>query len=95
MKIESMSAQCQDVGLQMLREGLGLETRTVRVLQFRLYVQACRGNWTDPGVTVMAKDSLLTSGDMVDSLSQKPQHFQIPSMADLLVMYSTYEGTPC
>lgn len=56
------------------------------------FIQACRGNWTDPGVTVMAKDSLLTSGDMVDSLSQKPQHFQIPSMADLLVMYSTYEG---
>lgn len=31
-------------------------------------------------------------GDMVDSLGLKPKHFQIPSMADLLVMYSTYEG---
>ncbi|KAG4077802.1 hypothetical protein HA402_011231 [Bradysia odoriphaga] len=57
------------------------------------FIQACRGDWTDPGVTVMSKNSFLTTGDMVDSLGHhKPQYFQIPSMADLLVMYSTYEG---
>lgn len=61
------------------------------LLKFR-FMQACRGDWTDPGVTVLAKDSFAQAGDMVDSLGQKPQHFQIPSMADLLVMYSTYEG---
>lgn len=64
---------------------------TVHSLQFPP-LQACRGDLTDPGVTVMAKDAFSTKGDMVDSLGQKPQYFQIPSLADLLVMYSTYEG---
>jgi len=52
------------------------------------FIQACRGNATDPGISVMSK----MKGDMVDSLGSKPIHFLIPSMADLLVMYSTYEG---
>lgn len=40
----------------------------------------------------MSKGAPQLVGDMVDSLGSKPKHFQIPSMADLLVMYSTYEG---
>ncbi len=40
----------------------------------------------------MSKESSSLRGDMVDSIGEQPQYFQIPSMADLLVMYSTYEG---
>lgn len=69
-----------------------LNSRTLIGKPKLFFIQACRGDWTDPGVTVMAKDSFAQAGDMVDSLGQKPQYFQIPSMADLLVMYSTYEG---
>lgn len=53
-------------------------------------LQACRGNSTDPGITVQSKTLMI--GDKVDSIGSKPKFFQIPSMADLLVMYSTYEG---
>lgn len=43
----------------------------------------------DSGITVK---SLHTGGDMVDTINDGSKLFQIPSMADLLVMYSTYEG---
>ncbi|KAJ6637846.1 Caspase-1 [Pseudolycoriella hygida] len=56
------------------------------------FIQACRGSQTDPGIPVMSMEDASTKGDMVDSLGSKPKHFLIPSMADLLVMYSTYEG---
>lgn len=49
------------------------------------FIQACRGEQVDPGVTF--------SRDSVDSGSSRDQvNFTIPKTADLLVMYSTYEG---
>lgn len=52
------------------------------------FIQACRGDQVDPGVT------LTSTGDFVDSgSSQRDQvNFTIPKTADLLVMYSTYDG---
>ncbi|XP_001849630.2 caspase [Culex quinquefasciatus] len=51
------------------------------------FIQACRGEEFDEGVT------LKTDGpkDMVDSKKEQVS-YSIPAMADLLVMYSTYDG---
>ncbi|XP_037028963.1 caspase-1-like [Bradysia coprophila] len=59
------------------------------------FIQACRGVKGDPGFAATAKDQLcpfLSGGDMMDSTEFRPQYFKIPSTADLLVMYATYEG---
>ncbi len=40
----------------------------------------------------MSKEYFSLCYDMVDSIGEQPQYFQLPSMADLLVMYSTYDG---
>lgn len=53
------------------------------------FIQACRGEQFDEGVTFKAASS--TSRDMVDSRDERVT-YSIPAMADLLVMYSTYEG---
>uniref|UniRef100_A0A1I8JUX2 Short caspase n=1 Tax=Anopheles funestus TaxID=62324 RepID=A0A1I8JUX2_ANOFN len=52
------------------------------------FIQACRGNNLDDGVKLL---KVVT--DTVDARSSpEPQPYVIPTMADLLVMYSTYDG---
>lgn len=51
------------------------------------FIQACRGEQFDEGVAYAAK----SPKDMVDS-RQEQVLYSIPAMADLLVMYSTYDG---
>uniref|UniRef100_A0AAG5DUU8 Uncharacterized protein n=1 Tax=Anopheles atroparvus TaxID=41427 RepID=A0AAG5DUU8_ANOAO len=57
------------------------------------FIQACRGEKFDEGVLVQV-DSVMM--DTVDARSaqegQRPLQYVIPTMADLLVMYSTYKG---
>ena len=58
------------------------------------FIDACRGDLTDPGVIFKPKqDSLekLKNGDEVDA-QLTDQIFVIPKLADLLVMYGTVEG---
>lgn len=57
------------------------------------FVQACRGDRRDSGVIFDSKRPRLDESfdDAVDSLSED-NTFKIPTMADILVMYSTYEG---
>lgn len=50
------------------------------------FIQACRGNQVDEGVTVKNKSQTDSSS------SYRDQTYQIPAMADILVMYSTYTG---
>lgn len=52
-----------------------------------IFIQACRGDELDHGVQIKAR-----SFDFVDSLPKTDVVYSIPSMADLLVMYSTFEG---
>ncbi|KXJ71200.1 caspase-like [Aedes albopictus] len=52
------------------------------------FIQACRGEQFDEGVAFAARAA---PKDMVDS-RHEPVVYSIPAMADLLVMYSTYEG---
>src|SRR5690349_382479 len=51
------------------------------------FIQSCRGKMTDPGV-------LLKPRKMSDTVDAKrfQEYFAIPTLADLLVMYSTAEG---
>lgn len=51
------------------------------------FIQACRGEQFDEGVALVARGPK----DMVDS-RHEPVVYSIPAMADLLVMYSTYDG---
>ncbi|XP_065084025.1 caspase-like [Ochlerotatus camptorhynchus] len=51
------------------------------------FIQGCRGEQLDEGVTMAAHGPK----DMVDS-RREPIVYSIPAMADLLVMYSTYDG---
>lgn len=53
------------------------------------FIQACRGTKLDDGVQLPASDSF-TGLDMFDGIGDPPM-FKIPSMADFLVMYATYE----
>uniref|UniRef100_A0A182N2R0 Uncharacterized protein n=1 Tax=Anopheles dirus TaxID=7168 RepID=A0A182N2R0_9DIPT len=52
------------------------------------FIQACRGEKFDQGV----KRAKVLSDTVDASSSSEPLHYVIPTMADLLVMYSTYDG---
>lgn len=52
-----------------------------------IFIQACRGDKLDDGVHVTKKVI-----DFVDSISDSHVYYSIPSMADFLIMYSTFEG---
>lgn len=54
------------------------------------FIQACRGNGTDPGVELISK-RILT--DEPDGSKEHELTYSIPVMADILIMYSTTEGT--
>lgn len=58
------------------------------------FIQACRGSMTDPGVLLKPKPKArLCQSDAVDAKVVKdPEYYVIPTLADLLVMYSTAEG---
>lgn len=59
------------------------------------FIQACRGSMTDPGILLKpkAKARMLSKPtDTVDAKAMREEHFVIPTLADLLVMYSTSEG---
>lgn len=58
------------------------------------FIQACRGTMTDPGVLYKPRPKLrLLSSDAVDAkLIKEPDNFVIPTLSDLLVMYSCAEG---
>jgi caspase 7 len=59
------------------------------------FVQACRGTMADPGVLLKQKpavQSLALRSDTVDSKAVKENFYVIPSLADILIMYSTAEG---
>ncbi|XP_055592854.1 caspase-like [Uranotaenia lowii] len=56
-----------------------------------IFIQACRGEQFDDGVSFKAAPASNVVKDFVDSRNE-PVVYAIPAMADLLVMYSTYEG---
>lgn len=58
------------------------------------FVQACRGSMTDPGTLFKPKIKALslTLTDQVDAKEFQEEFYVIPTLADLLVMYSTAEG---
>ncbi|XP_055627014.1 caspase-like isoform X2 [Toxorhynchites rutilus septentrionalis] len=55
------------------------------------FIQACRGEKFDEGVVFSSPQMRNKPRDMVDSRSDQLV-FSIPTMADLLLMYSTYDG---
>ena len=55
------------------------------------FIQACRGTKVDSGV-VMSRNQRGNNTQIDSPESDKPIHFFMPAMADLLMMYSTYEG---
>lgn len=59
------------------------------------FIQACRGSLTDPGLIYKPKPrarTLSVPSDMVDSRIMSDEVYVIPTLADLLIMYSTSEG---
>lgn len=58
------------------------------------FIQACRGKMTDPGILLKPKPKMrnMSMSDAVDAHSFDEEVFVIPTLADLLVMYSTAEG---
>ena len=70
------------------RNFIGEKCKTLIGKPKMFFIQACRGEKLDAGVTFRSQGG---PRDFVDSKSQ-PIVYSIPSMADLLVMYSTYEG---
>jgi len=61
------------------------------------FIQDCRGSMADPGILLKPKAkirsfSLSSSSDTVDAKALREKNFVIPTLADLLVMYSTAEG---
>lgn len=58
------------------------------------FIQACRGKMTDPGILLKPKPRMrmMQMSDSVDSAAFEEQPFVLPTLADLLVMYSTAEG---
>lgn len=58
------------------------------------FIQACRGSMTDPGIIMKPKPKmrLINNSDTVDAKAFREDAFVIPTLADLLVMYSTAEG---
>lgn len=58
------------------------------------FIQACRGKCTDPGMLLKSKIPTKDrrKSDAVDSTTPYEEYFVLPTLADLLVMYSTSEG---
>lgn len=56
------------------------------------FVQACRGNLSDPGIVLKPRPKARSVSDTVDARPYREIHHVIPTLADLLVMYSTAEG---
>lgn len=56
------------------------------------FVQACRGECTDPGILFKPKPKDEKKFDAVDSRTQPEECYVIPTLADVLIMYSTCEG---
>lgn len=58
------------------------------------FIQACRGSTTDPGIVLKPKPKIrpFKLSDTVDAKALLEKHYVIPTLADLLVMYSTAEG---
>lgn len=56
------------------------------------FIQACRGSMVDPGIMMKPtpKARMLVHSDTVDAKAEAP--FVIPSLCDLLIMYSTADG---
>ena len=50
-------------------------------------LQACRGNKSDPGVTLKQKEERHTETDSIQAA------YKIPTQADFLIAYSSVEGT--
>ena len=57
------------------------------------FIQACRGSMVDPGAILKPtpKARTMKVSDQVDAKAM-PQPFVIPTLSDLLIMYSTAEG---
>ncbi|XP_049776042.1 caspase-1-like [Schistocerca cancellata] len=51
------------------------------------FIQACKGRTRDPGAIVRN-----CIGDSTDAAAVIPASFQVPSFADFLIAYSTFEG---
>lgn len=59
------------------------------------FIQACRGTMTDPGILLKPTPKIRLvekKHDTVDAKVMKEETHVIPTLADLLVMYSTAEG---
>jgi hypothetical protein len=57
------------------------------------FVQACRGELTDPGTIFKPKPrNALEKFDTVDAQSVGDEIYVIPTLADILIMYSTADG---
>lgn len=58
------------------------------------FIQACRGTSTDPGILLKPriKARTVAHSDAVDAQQAREEYFVLPTLADLLVMYSTSEG---
>jgi caspase 7 len=58
------------------------------------FIQACRGVMTDPGTIYKPKPKkrFMSVSDTVDAKAVQEETFVIPTLADLLVMYSTADG---
>lgn len=58
----------------------------------KIFLKACRGKKVDEGVQYRGFTTMSRGLDIPDAGSLKLVSFAIPSTADLLIMYSTYEG---
>ena len=58
------------------------------------FIQACRGSMRDAGILFKPKPKMrsFSLSDTVDAIAYQERPFVIPTLADLLLMYSTAEG---